>query len=141
MSNGTLIVLSCSQVKRTTSEPTPFADVYDGPIWRQVKKHFPTSNIAVLSAEHGLLEPGARIEHYDRLMDEERLLQFINDLDQMERFAALVRQYDKVLVVGGELYKLFALYFTSIMYPELVHYTCGSYLQQRGALGTLFAST
>ena len=136
-----LIVMSCSQVKKQTTKPMPFAEVYDGPIWQQVKKHWPSSHIAVLSAEHGLLEPGTEIMPYDRLMDEDRLLHILNDEKQMEKFAELVRQYGKVIVVGGELYKLFALYFTSIMYPELgdrVHFACGSYLQQRGALGTLF---
>jgi hypothetical protein len=133
--------MACSAVKRTVDTPTPFVDVYDGPIWQQVRKHWPSSHIAVLSAKHGLLRPGEKIEPYDVQMTEQRLLEIIHDEKQLHEFADLVREYGKVIVVGGELYKLFALYFTSILYPELgdrVHFACGTYLQQRGALGTLF---
>jgi hypothetical protein len=139
-----LLVMSCSQVKLGVTEPTPFFDVYDGPMWKQVKKHWPADRVAVLSAEHGFLPPGARIVPYDRLMDEDRLLAIINDHEQLNAFAELTKQFDKVIVLGGELYKLFSLYITGIMYPELitkVHFACGSYLQQRAVLNQYLTQT
>lgn len=140
MCNHPLIVMACGATKLNTAQPVPLTRLYTGPLWQQLRKHgYPTNKVAVLSAEHGIVEPDTALATYDRLMDEERLLDFINNPVQMRTFADMIKAHGKVVVVGGELYKLFALAVVG-MFPELIgaiHFALGSYLQQRAALNTL----
>ncbi len=135
-----LLILGCSATKKVVNGPTPFLDVYDGPIWQQVRSaKYPRDKVAVLSAEHGLLEPGTAIENYDRVMTEDRLVEFVNDPVMMQRFVDLVDKHGSAIVVGGELYKLFSLGLAA-MRPRLigkVRFVLGSYLQQRHGLKVL----
>jgi hypothetical protein len=136
-----LIVMSCSQVKKPTAEPVPFVDLYNGPTWQQVRKSgYPTTHVAVLSAEHGILFPGEKILPYDRRMTEARLVELANDPEQVARFVELCKGYSQVIVFGGCEYEQFALKL-AIEHPEIfdrVEYVMGTYLQQRGALTTFF---
>jgi hypothetical protein len=135
-----LFLLSCSSVKTASSGSLPIAELYDGPIWRQAKRNLPHAKIAALSARHGILEPGSEIEPYDQLMDEDRLLQIANDPAQIAKLVELAREHGKIIIVGGELYKLFALSIVA-RFPALlesIHFACGSYLQQRHALKCFF---
>jgi hypothetical protein len=130
-----LIIMPCSATKKNVAGQVPFIDLYDGPLWKQVRKFWNHNHVMVLSAEHGLLEPGTEIENYDRVMDEDRLVELLND-GALDTFDAICEGYDFVLVVGGETYKHFALAAVA-MYPELrdrVLFAGGSYLQQRHAL-------
>ena len=142
MTNKPLLVMSCSAVKKSTTAPVPFTDLYNGPTWQQVRcANYPVDRVACLSAEHGILSPGSKIANYDRVMDEDRLVTFVNDRVQMDRLAALIDNAGSAVVVGGELYKLLSLALVA-MYPRLigkVQFICGSYLQQRKGLSTLFA--
>jgi hypothetical protein len=132
-----LILMPCSAVKRPTVEPTRFIDLYDGPLWRQIRKHaYPADSVACLSAKHGLLMPGAKIEPYDQLMDEQRLLEIINDGNTVEQLAGLTEQAGLLLVIGSETYKFVGLALAAAR-PQLsgqVRFACGSYLEQRRAL-------
>lgn len=132
-----LIVLGCSATKRATSGPVPFTDLYNGPIWQQLRRQgYPTESIAVLSAEHGILAPKSVISTYDKKMTEERLDEIASDKTQVDRFAQMVEKAGKAIVFGGEDYKLFALSVLA-RHPNLIdklHFSVGSYLQQRGAL-------
>lgn len=132
-----LIVMPCSATKKAVEGQVPFIELYDGPLWKQVHNNWSADHVMVLSAEHGLLEPGTEIENYDRLMDETRLVELINE-GALDTFDAVCEGYDFVLIVGGETYKHFALAAVAL-YPELaskVLFAGGSYLQQRKALKT-----
>jgi len=131
-----LILMPCSAIKRPVTVPTRFVDVYDGPLWQQVRT-YPADAIAAISAKHGLLMPGALIEPYDRLMDEQRLMQIINDGTTIKNLGALTERHGLLLlVVGSELYKFVGLSILG-QRPDLINhvrFACGSYLQQRHAL-------
>jgi hypothetical protein len=130
-----LIIMPCSATKKPVQGQVPVIDLYDGPLWKQVRNNWDAEHVMVLSAEHGLLEPGTEIETYDRVMDEDRLVELLND-GALDTFDAICEGYDFVLVVGGETYKHFALAAVAT-YPELVSkvlFAGGSYLQQRKAL-------
>jgi len=137
-----LLILGCSATKRAVDRAR-FVDLYNGPLWQQARSYLPAANIAALSAEHGLLEPNAEIETYDRVMDEDRLQEIINDAGMIDRTAQLIRKFGRALIVGGELYKLFGLMIVAL-HPDLidrVHFACGSYLQQRKALRAFCEAT
>lgn len=132
----TLLLMGCSQVKREVAGPTRFVDLYDGPIWKQARNHYPHDRIAVLSAEHGVLPPLAEIEPYDRVMDEGRLVDLLNSPHERAKFKMLVAEYDEVIVLGGELYKLLSLALIAMGMTSIgkIKFACGSYLKQRAAL-------
>jgi hypothetical protein len=132
----TLLIMGCSQVKRQAEGPVPFVELYDGPIWKQARNNLPASNIAVLSAEHGFLPPLTEIEAYDRVMDEGRLVDLLNSPHERAKFKMLVAEYDEVIVLGGELYKLLSLALIAMGMSSVskIKFACGSYLKQRAAL-------
>lgn len=138
-SSRPVLIMACGLTKNLVKQPTPFVDVYAGPLWNQVKKGYPHDSIAVISAEHGILAPGTKITRYDRKMDDDRLVEILNDKQQVDRLAAMIQKAGSALVVGGETYKLLAL-AVGAMHPELlpkIHFAVGSYLQQRHAIKEL----
>lgn len=75
-----MLLLGCSQRKRTTPDLLPALDRYDGPQFRLVRKYLRTNpspgpDIMILSAQFGLLSAYERIPVYDRRMTPERALQ------------------------------------------------------------------
>lgn len=73
-----IIVISCSNLKRPFSIPTPAESVYDGPYYKTIRKlkregHFPRDvRVVITSAEHGLLCLEDEILPYDRKICKER---------------------------------------------------------------------
>src|SRR5262245_48376550 len=131
--NAPLLVMPCSADKKATSKAIPILELYDGPLWQQVRKaNYPSHLVAVMSAEHGLLDPEVEIPSYDRKMDEARLLELVCDNETIDNLAIMIESAGFAVIVGGELYKLLSLALLA-RYPELidkVRFVCGSYLQQ-----------
>jgi len=75
---STLLVQSCSDSKKSVSEPVPAFDLYSGYYYRIIKKarregeYDDNIDIRILSAEHGLLNPEDEIVTYDKEMDAHR---------------------------------------------------------------------
>jgi len=75
---STLLVQSCSESKKSVSEPVPAFDLYSGYYYRIIKKarregeYDDNIDIRILSAEHGLLNPEEEIVTYDKEMDASR---------------------------------------------------------------------
>ena len=73
--NRKLLILGCSDLKRTSDGFLPALDRYDGPAYRVIRKFLRTYawpsdvSIGVLSAQHGLIGIFKDIEYYDRRMD------------------------------------------------------------------------
>ncbi len=135
-----LLVMSCSAVKRpiAAGELARFADLYDGPTWRQVRASgFPLSNVAAISALYGFLEPGIAIETYDRMMDEKASARICGTSNHATLLEAAIRQAGSAFVVGGALYRELPQSVLR-MAPDLagvVSFATGSYLAQRKQLG------
>lgn len=74
MSKRRLLILSCSARKRLCAGKIPAWDLYDGVMFRVVKRlqrsgQFPDDvEIIILSAKHGLIMPSQPIEWYDQKM-------------------------------------------------------------------------
>lgn len=135
-----LLVLSCSEVKR----PAPagawlrFIELYDGPMWRQVRAAgFPSANVVAISALYGVLDPGMPIQTYDAVMDEKRSARHCSTGCSVARLARHIRAAGAAFVVGGGLYQELARTAVRLdpELAELVRFASGSYLQQRKQLG------
>jgi hypothetical protein len=135
-----LLVMSCSSTKRAIAagEAARFADLYDGPTWRQVRaSRFPLTNVAAISALYGFLEPGAPIETYDRKMDDKTALRISTTGDHVWRLEQATRQAGSAFIVGGELYRQLgeAMLRKAPDLVDRVTFASGSYLAQRKQLG------
>lgn len=71
-----LLILSCSQSKRTATHSLPAYERYDGPTFRLLRRYLKTSTdspiIRILSAEYGLISHDKHIPFYERRMTAER---------------------------------------------------------------------
>lgn len=71
-----LLLIACSQRKRTDSGLLPAIDRYDGPSFRVLRRYLRNSNspidVRILSAEYGLISSGYLIPYYDQRMTARR---------------------------------------------------------------------
>lgn len=66
-----LVLVGCVKTKRT--RPSAAKDLYNSPLWEKRRRYAESSRMpwAILSAEHGLLDPDAVIVPYDRYLGDE----------------------------------------------------------------------
>lgn len=139
ITRGPLLILSCSATKLgAAGELRPFGEIYDGPLWRDVKRAgFPLARVAALSAAHGFLEPCHPIRLYDQKLDEERARWFARTGDHRARLAQAIEAAGEAFVVGGKLYRAIAeaAIEQRPAIAGLVTFARGSFLEQRKQLG------
>ncbi len=73
-----LLIISCSKRKVKTSSPIKAWDLYDGVIYRVLKKNmtdFGAFDILIISAKYGLIFPDTIIENYEQVMTAKRALE------------------------------------------------------------------
>ena len=107
-----LLILACSRRKRRVPGSLPAIERYDGVNYRVLRKakregRWPRRlDVLILSAKHGLLEPGASIESYDLLMTPERAKQLRPAVlaSMTERLSAT--KYEEVFLNVGKTYRL-----------------------------------
>jgi len=104
MSPKTLVILACSHKK--ASKPVAARDLYLGSLFKLGRKfaeihHF---DYVIISAKYGLLRPDDIIAPYDQrianMTDVRRVRELV--LPPMQE---LLRQYEKIVVIGGSLYR------------------------------------
>lgn len=105
-----LLIISCSQRKTSISNPAPAIELYDGPIFRMIrrmkqKERFPKEmHVLIISAKYGLLGLYDLIEKYDQKMTEKRaeelkqeinreLNKFLSDKEFKEAFIGMGKSY------------------------------------------------
>lgn len=66
-----LVLVGC--VKTKVHHPAPAKDLYDSPLWERRRRYAESTGMpwAILSAEHGLVDPGTLLEPYDRYLGSE----------------------------------------------------------------------
>src|ERR1043165_4256548 len=73
---GRLLILSCSQKKRTEAQLLPAYERYDVPPFQLLRRYLKTStdipSIRILSAEYGLIPHDSSIPFYERRMTAQR---------------------------------------------------------------------
>ena len=103
-----LLVLGCSNRKTKTPGETPALHRYDGPFFQDLRLRLRTHqwpdklDVAVLSAEHGMIGALTHIADYDRRMTPERALELAPTIyQQAEKWAS---DYDKIHLCLGRDY-------------------------------------
>lgn len=104
-----LLVMPCCEGKLDRAAPA--GELYQGVMWQTLRAHQPAGgmpNVVILSAKHGLIDQGDRIEPYDQRMTPARLAELVRDmpdnLAQLER-ALKGREINEVLIVGAADYR------------------------------------
>lgn len=132
----TLLVQGCSDSKNRTTEAVPAFELYDGYFFKIIHKSQEEQSgglavdICILSAEHGILDPGTKIQSYDRRMDSERAEELRPEVHSVltDRIAGT---YDRVVVVGGAEYRA-AIEGLANKVDADVHYIRGNGIGEMG---------
>jgi len=143
-----LLILSCGGKKCSDIEAVQALARYTGPIYQQIKKSIREKSmpedldIAILSAEHGLISPKLPIKNYDTIMTPDRAKKLLSDPDQVNRIKNTVLGYEEVIVQGSPKYSsvidkaMESAGKTKTNYPSPnIKKIEGSYLNMRGQLG------
>ena len=106
-----LLLLGCSQKKRTGSENLPAIERYDGPLFRVLRKYIRENSnkvslldVYILSAKFGLIAAERLIPNYDLKMTPEHAQAFHTEV--ANSFCQVVARgiYDEVLINLGKTY-------------------------------------
>lgn len=114
-----LIIMACSETKRTEEREMPALERYDGPMWRTLRAQLirqPAAAAALrngdlaiwaLSARYGFVDAIATcLPNYDRKMTAQLMAKMERDPSyDFQRIAGFVDTADAVLFAGGELYR------------------------------------
>lgn len=107
-----LLIVSCSQSKRSDPGLLPAIERYDGVFFRVLAKakregYWPENlKVLILSAKYGLLDPKYRIENYDLRMTEERAIELRSSVKRTLSEQVLVSRYTEIFLNLGRVYLL-----------------------------------
>jgi len=109
LSKRRLLILSCSQAKRSDNEPLPAIERYDGPSFRLLRRFLRQQpdtllDIYVLSAKFGLISGNLLIPNYDQKMS--KALASELNLSVVTKLEAIISQgvYEKLLICVTKMY-------------------------------------
>lgn len=99
-----LVITSCSKKKR--SYKTTASDMYQGQLFKMVKKFAKTNNFdfKILSAKYGLLNPDEIIKPYDKKLKNNEDIKILQK-DLIFKWNNLSVPYDFVLLIMGKYYR------------------------------------
>lgn len=103
-----LLVLGCSSRKTKTPGETPALHRYDGPLYQDFRSRLRTHqwpgelDVAVLSAEYGMIGALTDIENYDRRMTTERASELAPEISQ--EATSWLGRYDRIRLCLGKDY-------------------------------------
>jgi hypothetical protein len=112
LNRNRLLVVSCSKTKREVDGLIPAIYLYDGPVYRLLRKRitdFTNENgfdIKILSAKYGLIDPLTPIQNYDQIMTKERAEELKYSVSK--EFSQLLskKNYNDILINLGVNYML-----------------------------------
>lgn len=114
-SSSRLLILSCSQKKRSTKDLLPALERYDGPAFRVLNKFHRTNtsseklpDVYIMSARYGLIPSNKPIPFYDQKISSQRILELqeptlkkldhlLTDNQYIESFLSMSKNYLRVL--------------------------------------------
>lgn len=106
-----LLILSCSQRKRTTPETLAAMDRYDGPAYRTLRKakhegRAPEKlDVLIISARYGIFPCQKPIGDYDQRMTPKRATELRPRVQsQLDSFLVTSKGYDQVFINLGKVY-------------------------------------
>ncbi|MDJ1176939.1 DUF6884 domain-containing protein [Roseofilum capinflatum] len=103
MTSRRLLILSCSQAKRSQAEALPALERYDGPAFRVVRRFLnqqpdPALDIYVLSGKFGLICSDRLIPNYDQKMTQARSLELNPSIVTHLEATLKVHDYHRLLI-------------------------------------------
>lgn len=107
----TLLLQSCSASKNEVNRETPALELYSGYFYKIIKKSIRNdefrsdTDLLILSAKYGILDPTDEIPYYDREMDSARAQELHADV--VESIATRIEEvgYDQLVVNMGSTYR------------------------------------
>ena len=110
-SNARLLILSCSQSKRSTPDLIPALERYDGPVFRVINKfmrEYPfeaqSLDVYILSAKFGLIPSRHLIPNYDYRVTMQRVRELQPPTLTALKQILIDRQYDELFISMGKDY-------------------------------------
>lgn len=106
-----LLILSCSKRKTSLLGEWPAIQIYDGPIYRALRKRLKALDlslvdICIISAKYGLITAGSMVENYDCQMTTERAVE-LRDVVLSELIKMIQnRSYKEILINLGSIYRV-----------------------------------
>jgi len=107
-----LLIISCSQRKVDIPNPAPAIELYDGSIFRIIKKMYrerrlpKNMHVLIISAKYGLLGSHDLIEKYDQKMTEDRAKELKHDIEKkLDKFLS-DNEFKEIFVSMGKNYCL-----------------------------------
>ena len=106
-----LLLISCSQRKSENPESCAAIDVYDGPVYRTLRKLRrerrvpPKVDVFIISAKYGLIPCKKPIAAYDQKMTPERAVELAPEVQRQLKSHQLIRGYDQVFINLGKVYR------------------------------------
>lgn len=107
-----LLIIACSQRKRTGADLLPAIDRYDGGSYKLLRKAQHEGNwpnrldILILSAKYGLIEASTPIAHYEQRMTRQRAIELHPQTLQVLQSYAYQNIFHEVYVDLGQDYAL-----------------------------------
>lgn len=95
------LIVTCSAAKRSPKGPA--INVYNGPMFRVLRKWQPNIKLFILSAWYGFIDAGQEIETYDQVMPRRPGPEYMNKLATQISESKLV-EYGPIYVCMGDLY-------------------------------------
>lgn len=107
-----LLVVSCSQRKKIEMSRMPAIELYDGPMFRMIRKHKPFFyngiDLLIVSAKYGLIQPSAKISNYDKRLSLEQIPKLRKEtLTRLEKFLKNENYNEIMLSMGKDYLNLF----------------------------------
>jgi hypothetical protein len=104
-----LLIIACSQRKRTDTADLPAIERYDGPAFRVLRKYLSEASgdvpiVLILSAKYGLIDSSRPIRDYDRRMSAARARELRPGVLEAGR-PVLTRSWAEVGVCVGRHYR------------------------------------
>jgi len=106
-----LLIISCSKRKKSMHESRPAIEVYDGPIYRALRKRFGhvvtlPVDIYIVSAKYGLIEAKHEIEPYECEMTVRRAFELREAVSATLSGILQKKKYREVFVNVGAKYRV-----------------------------------
>lgn len=103
-----LLIVSCSQRKKELVTWAPAIEVYDGPMFRILRKSSALNNgvdLRIISAKYGIMSPNKPIRNYDLKMTSEKACSLNKDIVQSISDLLAKENYKQILVCMGKVYQ------------------------------------
>lgn len=103
-----LLIISCSARKKKLSHPAPALEVYDGPIFKLLRKNINPRlhnvDVRIISAKYGLITPKTCIMYYDKLISRKEAHEWNGKIVKSLKTLIQKNNYSEIFICLGKRY-------------------------------------